>query len=124
MSGDVLKLISDDMTSLGLNYAFMRWTSDVVYPYFIGEYTEEPNMTEDNLQDTSFLITGTTRGSFIDLETAKAKVEKLYRDGKRQITTSGTGVVIFYDSAFTVQTDDAELKKIQINLLVREWKVN
>lgn len=124
MSGDVLKLISDDMAALGLNYSFMRWTFDVVYPYFIGEYTEEPNMTEDNLQDTSFLITGTTRGSFIDLETAKAKIENLYRDGKSQITTSGTGVVIFYDSSLTVPTDDAELKKIQINLLVKEWKVN
>ena len=124
MSGDVLKIISDDMVGLGLNYAFMRWTSDVVYPYFIGEYTEEPNITEDNLQDTSFLITGTTRGSFIDLETAKANIEKLYRDGKRQITTSGTGVVIFYESSLTVPTDDAELKKIQINLLIKEWKVN
>ena len=124
MSGEVLKIISDDMTALGLNYAFLRWTSDVIYPYFIGEYTEEPNVTEDNLQDTSFLITGTTRGSFIDLETAKAKIEKLYRDGKRIITTSGTGVVIFYESSLTVPTDDAELKKIQINLLIKEWKVN
>jgi hypothetical protein len=112
------------MTALGLNYAFLRWTSDVIYPYFIGEYTEEPNITEDNLQDTSFLITGTTRGSFIDLETAKANIEKLYRDGKRIITTSGTGVVIFYESSLTVPTDDAELKKIQINLLIKEWKVN
>ena len=124
MSGDILKIISDDMTALGLNYAFLRWTSDVIYPYFIGEYTEEPNITEDNLQDASFLITGTTRGSFIDLETAKANIEKLYRDGKRVITASGTGVVIFYESALTVPTDDAELKKIQINLLIKEWKVN
>ena len=124
MSGDILKIISDDMTALGLNYAFLRWTSDVIYPYFIGEYTEEPNITEDNLQDTAFLITGTTRGSFIDLETAKANIEKLYRDGKRIITTSGTGVVIFYESSLTVPTDDAELKKIQINLLIKEWKVN
>ena len=124
MSGDILKIISDDMTALGLNYAFLRWTSDVIYPYFIGEYTEEPNITEDNLQDTAFLITGTTRGSFIDLETAKANIERLYRDGKRVITESGTGVVIFYESALTVPTDDAELKKIQINLLIKEWKVN
>ena len=124
MSGDILKIISDDMTALGLNYAFLRWTSDVIYPYFIGEYTEEPNITEDNLQDTAFLITGTTRGSFIDLETAKANIEKLYRDGKRVITASGNGVVIFYESSLTVPTDDAELKKIQINLLIKEWKVN
>ena len=124
MSGDILKIISDDMTALGLNYAFLRWTSDVIYPYFIGEYTEEPNITEDNLQDTAFLITGTTRGSFIDLETAKANIEKLYHDGKRGITASGNGVVIFYESALTVPTDDAELKKIQINLLIKEWKVN
>ena len=124
MSGDILKIISDDMTALDLNYAFLCWTSDVIYPYFIGEYTEEPNITEDNLQDTAFLITGTTRGSFIDLEIAKAKIEKLYRDGKRSITTSGNGVVIFYESSLTVPTDDAELKKIQIDLLIKEWKVN
>ena len=124
MSGEVLKIISDDMKALQLNYAFMRWTAAIVYPYFIGEYTDEPTMDEDNLQDTSFLITGTTRGSFIALENAKAKIEKLYRDGKRPLTTSGNGVVIFYDSALTVPTDDAELRKIQINLLIKEWKVN
>lgn len=123
MSGDVLKLISDDMKSLGLKYAFLRWNDEVIYPYFIGEYTEEPMMTEDNMQDTSFLITGTTRGSFLDLEKAKEKIKKLYCDGKRQITTSGTGVVIFYENAIPVPTDEADLKKIQINLLVKEWKV-
>lgn len=124
MSVDVLKAISDDMTALSLSYAFMQWTSDVVYPYFIGEYTEEPTQTEDGLQDTAFLITGTTRGSFFDLETAVAKIETLYRDGKRLITTSGNGVVIFYENSLTVPTEDAELKRIQINLLVKEWKVN
>ena len=36
----VLKKISDDMEILGLNYEFMEWTSDSVYPYFVGEYTD------------------------------------------------------------------------------------
>lgn len=32
-------------------------------------------------------------------------------------------VAVFYDSAFPVPTGDGELKRIQINLSIKEWKV-
>ena len=38
MTKEILKIISDSMESLGLNYEFMEWTSEIKYPYFVGEY--------------------------------------------------------------------------------------
>ena len=42
MTIEPLKLISDGMAALGLNYAFERWEDDPKYPYFTGEYQESP----------------------------------------------------------------------------------
>ena len=36
----------------------------------------------------------------------------------------GSAVAIFYATSLVVPTGDAELKRIQINLDVKEWSVN
>ena len=125
MTTDALKLISDGMASLGLNYAFIEWKDKPAYPYFTGEYQESPAVTEDGLQGADFILTGFTRGSWNDLETAKQKIENFfYRDGKVTIAPSGNAVVISYSNSFVIPTGDAELKRIEIHLDVKEWKVN
>ena len=44
--------------------------------------------------------------------------------GGRVVTTeSGSVVAIFYANSFDVPTGDAELKKMQINLMIKEWSV-
>lgn len=125
MTKDVLKLIDTGMAALGLNYAFIEWKKKPAYPYFTGEYQEEPAMSEDGLQEADFILTGFTRGGWDDLETAKEKIENyFYRDGKVTIAPSGNAVVISYSNSYVVPTGDAELKRIEIHLNVKEWKVN
>lgn len=125
MTKDVLKLIDTGMTALGLNYVFAEWKGKPVDIYFVGEYQEEPAMSEDGLQEADFILTGFTRGSWDDLETAKEKIENyFYRDGKATIAPSGNAVVISYSNSFVIPTGDAELKRIEIHLMVKEWKVN
>ena len=124
MSKAVLKAVSDGMAAIGLNYEYQEWTSDPVYPYFTGEYQEFEPMNEDGMQETSFLLTGFTRGSY--LEQAKEKIEKKFNPitGYKISTDQGSVVAIFYASTLTnIPTGDAELKTLQINLLVKEWKV-
>lgn len=125
MTTDALKLISDGMASIGLNYAFMEWKRKPAYPYFVGEYQEQPAASEDGLQEADFILNGFTRGSWADLEAAKEKIENyFYRDGRTAIADSKNAVVVCYNNSFVVPTGDAELKRIEIHLNVKEWKVN
>ena len=127
MSKNLLKVVSDGMTELGLEYEFGEYTKEpIVYPYFVGEYTETEPMTEDGLQETSVLLTGFSRGKWLTLENAKAKIENYFNKvyGKTVMVDDGSAVAVFYGNALIVPTGDEELKKIQINLQCKEWKVS
>lgn len=130
MSKEVLNIIDNAMKSLGLEYGFCEYGGNskgkIVYPYWVGSYTETEPYTEDGLQESTVMITGFSRGSWLDLENGKEKIEKHFNrvSGKVGITSSGNAVAIFYAGALIVPTGDAELKSIQINLSIKEWKVN
>lgn len=126
MSKAVLKLISDAMQSLGIAYGFMEYNGNpLVYPYFVGEYSEEEPYSEDGLQSTTFMLTGFSRGSWLDLENTKEKIIKYFgTGGKTAILDNGSGVAVFYNNTLVVPTEDADLKRIQINLYVKEWRVS
>ena len=120
---DKLKFINDQMDILSVNYEFGEWTSEVKYPYFVGEPTEVATDTEDGYEESQMLLTGFNRGKYIDLEEIKNKIKKHFDPvyGLRSTTDSGT-IAVFFDGSFYVPTGEAELKKIQINLLIKEWK--
>ena len=126
MSKVVLKLISDAMESLGIAYGFMEYNGNpLVYPYFVGEYSEVPTLSEDGQKETTFLLTGFSRGSWLDLENTREKIENYYGiTGRTAILNNSTGVAVLYDNALVVPTDDADLKRIQINLTIKEWRVS
>lgn len=125
MSKAVLKAVSDGMAAIGMNYEYQEWTDDPIYPYFTGEYQEFEPLNEDGMQETSFILTGFTRGSYSDLEAAREKIEKKFNPiSGYKVNTDDSVVAIFYALALSnVPTGDAELKKIQINLTIKEWKV-
>ncbi len=124
MSKQVLKIISDAMNSLGLEYDFGTYKKNpVVYPYFVGEYQETEPMTEDGLQETAFLLSGFHRGEWQTLEEAREKIEKYFGCGGKTVITDHSVVAVFYAGTLIVPTGDAELIKIQVNLNIKEWKV-
>ena len=125
MSIESMEVIKTSLASLGINYEFGTWTKALVYPYFVGEYQETEPMTEDGLQESTFILTGFTRGTWLELEEAKETIENYFNEtsGSVAITESGSAVAIFYSSSLIIPTGDAELKKIQINLSIKEWKV-
>ena len=127
MSKRILKVVSEAMTALNLEYGFGVYSGDpVVYPYFVGEYTEEEAMNEDGMQETTFLLNGFSRDSWLTLENAKERIENYFHkvSGKTVMADDGSAVAVFYANSLIVPTGDAELKSIQINLSVKEWKVN
>lgn len=123
MTIESLKFISDALTGAGINYEFWRWSSPVVYPYFVGEYSEVEEINEDGMQESEFILNGFSRQTWLDLETAKSKIEKLFSN-TTSILPNGNGLAIFYAGSFVVPTDDEELMKIEIHLRIKEWKVN
>lgn len=124
MSIETLGIVSGFMKTLGLNYEFMEWTSEPIYPYFVGEYQETPPQNEEGEEESYFILTGFSKGSWLQLEEAKRKIKEYFsKAGKIVTTESDSAVAIFYANSFPVPTGDAELKKIQINLTVKEWSV-
>ena len=123
MTQETLKFISDTLTNAGINYEFGQWSGEIVYPYFVGEYTESEPMTEDGLSQSTLLLNGFSRSTWLALEQAKETIEKLFSNSV-QVLASGNGVCIFYAGAFIVPENDPELKRMQINLTIKEWKVN
>lgn len=122
MSIEALEYINKLIKSLISNYRFIEWKGDVPKIYWIGEYQEVASTTkeEDGMQETTFILTGTTRGEWLSLEEDKTKIEK----GITQTATleNGSGVAIFYGNTLVIPTGDATLKRIQINLTVKEWR--
>lgn len=129
MSKAARDIISKAMDSMGLAYGFMRYNvaedEEAPETYFVGEYQEAPPSDESGLQETSFLLSGFTRGSWLALEDAKEAISAYFNKvgGHTVIADNGSAVAVFYSDSLVVQTEDAELKRIQINLDVKEWSV-
>lgn len=123
---DKLKFIKEQMDILSVPYEFGEWTSKVQYPYCVGEITETEPTTEDGYEQSTFLLTCFNRGSegvLLGLEEIKEKIKKHFNSiyGIRSATEGGS-IAVYYGGAFYVPTNEAELKRIQINLIIKEWK--
>ena len=119
-----LKFINEQMGIIAVPYEFGEWSSEIVYPYTVGEITEEPTMTEDGLEQSTMLLTGFHRGKMIDLLAVMEKIKSHFSPvhGLRGQTDSGSTIAVFFDSYFNIPSGEADLKKIQINLKIYEWK--
>lgn len=123
MITEVLSSISEELKKLKINYQFGRWQGKVVYPYFVGEASADEFISENNYQEGTCFINGFTRGAWLDLMSASEQIKKCFADF-RTITESGSGISITVAAFSVVPCEDAELKRIQITLNIKEWSVN
>lgn len=129
MSIEALSVINDAMREMGLNYAFMEYIVESGEPlpktYFVGEYQELEPVNEDGEETAIFILTGFSRKKWIQLEKAKEEIKKCFpkATGKMVVAESGSAIAIFYANSFPIPVENEELKKVQINLTVKEWKV-
>ncbi len=122
MTDAALEWIDNMLTDAGINYEFGQWSSDIVPdPYFVGEYVESPTVNEDGMQITSFILTGTTKISWLNLEQAKKIIKEIFK--QTAILPNGNGIAAFYSDSFIVPVDDMAIKRIQINIDIKEWSV-
>ena len=126
MTRNALKIISEAIDSLALEYGFMRYNKKPVpSTYWVGEYQENPPVYESGHSTSMFMLTGHHRGEWADLESQKELIENYFNkvSGKTVMAEDGSAVAIFYANSLIVPSMDAELKRIQINLDVHEWSV-
>lgn len=122
MSEEVLAWMNTLLSGLGINYQYGIWSKrPVPFPYFVGEMDEDSLESEDGMQQCTFMLTGTGR-SLLELERVKNKIKKL--NGTRAILENGSGVALFYDGAYSVPIDEADMRRMQVNLQIKEWRVN
>lgn len=119
-----LGFINNQMETISIPYEFGEWTTAVVYPYFVGEITEDPVTTEDGHEESTLILTGFHRGKMIDLLRAKEKIKAHFCpvSGLRGRTDSGSAIAVFFDGYLVIPSGEADLRKIQINLKIHIWK--
>ena len=120
---DKLKFINNEMDAIAVPYQFGGWSGKTVYPYGVGEITEEATLTEDGAEESTLMLTFWNRGSLIALENIKTTIKKHFHPiyGLRSDTDSGA-IAVFFDTAFLVPSGEADIFKMQINLKIKEWK--
>ena len=98
MTIEALGIIDRLLTDAGINYEYYEWTSDLAYPYWVGEYQEVEPLNEDGMSESTFIMSGFTRGTALELEQDKEKIKKLFDEtsGKLVTTDSSSVVAIFY----------------------------
>lgn len=121
MTTDILNYIQQTLSNNGINYAFMRYDGKVTYPYWVGEYDEIEVTDEDSYHEYNFRLTGTTRKSWLELEQNKQRIEELLSTATT--LSNDTGVAFSYTGSLLLPTGEADLKRMQINLRIQEWRV-
>ena len=119
-----LNFISSKLEESDIPYCFEEWTKKITYPYFVGEYTESEPLYEDGESESTFILTGTTKGSWFELEQLKEKIHSVFTDvGLTEILTDSIAIAVMYAGSMPVPTGTDQLKRIQINLKIKEWRV-
>ena len=113
------------MASLNVPYAFGEYKSEPIpETYWTGEYIESDTLSEDGRDESTFIITGTTKGSMIGLETVKELIRKKTKNGLTAILEGNSGIAVSYSNSTPTPSVEFGVHKLQINLTVTEWSVD
>lgn len=123
MTRESLAFIASALSKAGVRYAYQRWNGSDGDLYWIGSYSEQQYLPEDQSQTTLFLLDGfSTSGSWSRLEAEKEAIKASFAD-VRELLTSESGISVRVESVQTIPTGTADVKRIEIQLLVKEWRV-
>lgn len=125
MTTECLEYINDLFNKLKIPYEFMEWSTNIPETFWIGEYQEITSLNEDGMEEGTFILTGTTTKSFLELERVKEKVKNTISNcGFTDIMKSGSGISITYSNAFPIPSVEFGVHRLQITLNIKEWRVN
>lgn len=127
MTSEAIAKIGELLRNSGINYEFGRWTaSNIPSVYWVGEYSESESMNEDGLNEAVMILTGFTTDSFANLQKDKETINLLFPSifGKAYELPNGSMLAVYYGTANVVPVDDLGIKRLEIQLTIKEWMVN
>lgn len=119
MESELLKIINTELSKI-TNYEYDEYTSEVKYPYAVGEYNERNYVYEDGSTAGEIILTCFNRGSRSDLINIKEQIKEVFAD-YRVSTESGT-ISISYRNKLFIRSGEAEIKKMEIYLDTKVWE--
>lgn len=112
MEKELLKVINDELLSLGINYEYGEYKGELKYPYAVGEYSENNYQYENNVTNGEFILIVFHRGNELDLIDIKEKVKSKFAD-YRKVVNNGAVYVSYRNKLFI---READLNKMEIYL--------
>lgn len=124
MTIEGIEFINSCLDELKIPFEFKEWTSDVPETYWVTDYLEVESMNEDGMEESTFILTGNTLKSKMELESVKEKVKKYFgNEGITAILPSGSGIAVSFSTGNYIPSIDHSVHRLEINLEVKEWKV-
>jgi hypothetical protein len=123
MTNEGLGFLNGKLSEI-IPYEFMEWSSSPIPdPYWVGQYSEIPSVDEGGEFESDFLLIGTTKKKYLDLESVKDQVREMFPEyGLTEILSNGWGIMVAYDTASPIPSIEEGIHRIQITLKVKEWK--
>jgi len=118
MEKELLKVINEELLSLGINYEYGEYKGELKYPYAVGEYSENDYQYESNITNGEFILIVFHRGNELDFINIKELVKQKFAD-YRKVVTGGTINVSYRNKLFI---READLKKMEIYLDTKTMK--
>lgn len=115
-----LGIIKTELESLGINAEFEQWTGKIPDIYWVYTYIESENSHETNCKSGIIILDGFTRKDISNLEDEKEKIINKFMDFRK--TVNNTTVYLGSADGQLVDTQNSELKRIQINIDFKEWR--
>lgn len=122
---EILKVIAQEMASMGINYYYMVNDSETVtYPYVTGEYNEYQYTFEDRSTVGELLFDVWTKGSELSLLAVKDLIKDKFSNYQIAVAdeTKKMSLSLAYLSKMPRRTDVEGLKRLEIRLQVNYWE--
>ena len=125
MTIEGLGYLNSMFESLGIPYELEQWNSpDIPNTYWVGEYIEVESLNEDGLDESTFVLTGTTNQKFKDLETVKQTIKQyIGNEGLTDILDSGSGIAVLYVASQPLPSVEYGVYRLQVTLRIKEWRI-
>lgn len=119
---ELLSTIAEEMEKLNINYDYGLYKkTPIEYPYMVGKYFPSDFRYEDMTTEGEFLLEAWDRNlSFLNLVELDNKIKKHFGDFKT--IKNNVGISISYFISSLEDSEDGELKKLQIRLEFSYWE--
>ena len=116
-----LGILGNELIEMGINAEFEEWTGKIPKQYWTYTYIESENLHETNCKQGIIILDGFSRNGTLELERQKEKIIEKFMDFRKTVDNT----TVYLGSAYgqLIDTQNSELKRIQINIDFMEWRV-